>query len=231
MTCTRRGRRDKTTRTDRKKTFDKKHRVREEKIQPGDRVLIKQQKTTIKPPFDPKPYVVTEVKDTQVTAVRGQKVRVRNKAKVKLLTERPEHLKPTNRDEYRWDSQEEDEEDDWFITLPPAMDPIPPPDQEEGAIQLEEQEQEEEQGQEVRQRPVRGARQPIRYTDDRQAPQHLTKKQTSPRERRKRQAMAAKTPTVMQEQRRQVVRLRPPGSIRTDSGWRRETWSTEEDQD
>ena len=223
--------RDKTTRADRKKTFDKKHRVREEKIQPGDRVLIKQQKTTIKPPFDPKPYVVTEVKDTQVTAVRGQKVRVRNKAKVKLLTERPEHLKPTNRDEYRWDSQEEDEEDDWFITLPPAMDPIPPPDQEEGAIQLEEQEQEEEQGQEVRQRPVRGARQPIRYTDDRQAPQHLTKKQTSPRERRKRQAMAAKTPTVRQEQRRQVVRLRPPGSIRTDSGWRRETWSTEEDQD
>lgn len=31
---------------------------------PGDKVLIKQQKTGIKPPFDPKPYIVIQVNRT-----------------------------------------------------------------------------------------------------------------------------------------------------------------------
>ena len=51
----------------------------------GDRVLIKQKKTSIKPPFDPKPYTITEVKGTQVTARReGQE---RNKVKMKVVKE------------------------------------------------------------------------------------------------------------------------------------------------
>ena len=40
-----------------------------------DKVLIKQQKTGIKPPFDPKPYTVILVNDTQVTMIRGSKKR------------------------------------------------------------------------------------------------------------------------------------------------------------
>jgi hypothetical protein len=36
----------------------------------GDRVLLKQTKTTTRPPWDPAPYEVTKVKGTQVTAMR-----------------------------------------------------------------------------------------------------------------------------------------------------------------
>ena len=36
--------------------FDKKHRVREQIIQNGDQVSIKQQKTTVNPPLDPNSY-------------------------------------------------------------------------------------------------------------------------------------------------------------------------------
>ena len=50
----------------------------------GDRVLIKQKKTSIKLPFDPKPYTITEVKGTQVTARRGEQERKRNKVKMKV---------------------------------------------------------------------------------------------------------------------------------------------------
>jgi hypothetical protein len=77
---------DREERLKRKKTFDKKHRAKEQEIKEGDSVMIKQQKTTVKPPFDPKPFTVTKVKGSQVTAERGSKVRVRNKAKVKLIT-------------------------------------------------------------------------------------------------------------------------------------------------
>ena len=39
---------------------DQKQRVQEQEIQVENRVLIKQQKTTIKPPFDSEPYIVDE---------------------------------------------------------------------------------------------------------------------------------------------------------------------------
>ena len=85
---------DGETRAARKQVFDKKHRVREQIIQTGDQVLIKQLKTTVIPPFDPTPYDVTEVKGSQVAARRGDKVKTRNMAKVKLIKKRPEHLMP-----------------------------------------------------------------------------------------------------------------------------------------
>ena len=68
---------DGETRAARKQVFDKKHRVREQIIQTGDQVLIKQQKTTVTPPSDLTPYNVTDR--------RGDKVMVRNMAKVKLI--------------------------------------------------------------------------------------------------------------------------------------------------
>ena len=43
--------------------------------------------------------------------------------------------------------------------------------------------------------------------------------------------MAARTPTARREQGRQVKRLMPPGSVKTAKGWRRETWTTEKEQD
>ena len=76
----------------RKQLRDKKKKSVHRNIKIGDEVLLKQQKTTTKPHFDPKPYVVIKVKGTQVTAVRRTKTRVRNIAKCKLLHIRPTHL-------------------------------------------------------------------------------------------------------------------------------------------
>ena len=79
---------DKARRLERKVGYDTKHRTQEQQIKTGDKVLVKQQKTTIKPPFDPKPYHVKEVRGTQITVVRGRQQKVRSKEKIKLLRDR-----------------------------------------------------------------------------------------------------------------------------------------------
>ena len=84
---------DKVTRSKRKKVFDLKKRAVLKKIVPGDKVLIKQQKNTVKPPYNPNPYTVTKVKAAQVIAEKSNKVRVRDMPRVKLLKRRPEHLR------------------------------------------------------------------------------------------------------------------------------------------
>ena len=57
----------------RKVKRDHRKTAQEKKVKPGDRVLVLQRKSKIKPPFDPKPYQVTEVKGTQVTVQREKK--------------------------------------------------------------------------------------------------------------------------------------------------------------
>ena len=59
------------TREKRKRRFDKTKHAKDEEIVKGDKVLVKQQKTTVKPPYDPNPYVVKEVAGTQITATRS----------------------------------------------------------------------------------------------------------------------------------------------------------------
>jgi len=59
---------DRRTREDRKRQRNLKRRAKTTSFVAGDHILIKQQKTTIKPPFDPKPYTVAKVKGTQITA-------------------------------------------------------------------------------------------------------------------------------------------------------------------
>ena len=110
---------DKVTRSKRKEVYDKKHRTQEQEIKPGDMVLVKQQKTTTKPPFDPKPYQVKEVKGTQITVIRGKQQKVRSKEKVKLLRKRAEHLRGGSTESYNQEEMREelDEEDDWDINL------------------------------------------------------------------------------------------------------------------
>ena len=102
---------DAKTREERKVKLDKRRRARDIEYKEGDRVLIKQKKTTVKPPFDPKPYTITKVEGMQVTAERGDKIRVRNKAKWKLVKERPSRLQPVPRDSQEEDS---DSDDDWY---------------------------------------------------------------------------------------------------------------------
>ena len=58
-------------------------------------MLIKQHKSTTKPPYAPVPYEVTTVQGNRVTATRGNQIRRRDKNKVKVLKPRPNHLRPS----------------------------------------------------------------------------------------------------------------------------------------
>ena len=83
---------------DRKKRFDKRHRVKQEDIKIEDQILIKQEKTTTKPPFDPESSKVTALKGTQVTGKREGQTKRRNLAKVKKLRPRLDKWrKPTTK--------------------------------------------------------------------------------------------------------------------------------------
>ena len=60
--------RNKLAREKRKKRFDSVKPSNVQAIKIGDRVLVKQQKSSIKPTFDLKPYTVTKVNTIQVTS-------------------------------------------------------------------------------------------------------------------------------------------------------------------
>ena len=198
--------RDAETRAHRKQVFDKKHKVREQIIQPGDQVLIKQQKTTVKPPFDPTPYDVTEVKGSQVTARRGDKMRIRNMAKVKLIRKRPAYLVAGQ------SKREEQEEEDYtFIDLSGAGNKAAPP------IQLL---HEEDQGQQL-ELPVGGAEGAAVQQQAHGTPRREEwvvangpwREKPSPRERKRRQMAARRRD---KEQRDIPYQLRSRGAPRAE---------------
>ena len=84
-----------TKKLEQKLYADKRHRSKSKKIQPGDKILIKQHKSTTKPAFNPNPYVVTNVKGSQIKAIRDDTIHIRDKSHVKLLKGRPINLTPT----------------------------------------------------------------------------------------------------------------------------------------
>ena len=61
----------------------------------GDKILVKQHNSTIKPPFDPKPYTLVRVDGNQIDAERDGTFRRRDKNSVKVLKRRPHHLVPS----------------------------------------------------------------------------------------------------------------------------------------
>ena len=78
-------------------------------------MLIQQKKTTVKPPFDPKPFTVTKVENTKITAKRGKTSKTRNVKKWKLIRDRPERC--DNSEKYEEGSDESDGEQDWDFDL------------------------------------------------------------------------------------------------------------------
>ena len=203
---------DKETREKRKENYDKKKRAKDKEYKLGDKVLISQKKTTINPPFDPKPFQVTKVKGTQVTAERGNKVRVRNQGKMKVIPERPKHLMQKRKVATFEDTTDDD--DDYITLQPTIQEPVhadarveefqpwedlnPAPDFEGlEVLNLEAQEfaleqqgkQDQEEEQEPRtpepRRPRRERRSPDRYSPD-----WLGRSQLSPKERKKRMCAA-----------------------------------------
>ena len=59
--------------------FDKQHKAQPKPVYVGDKVLLKQEKSTTKPSFNPHPYNVIKVKVSQITAQRQAQVQVRDK--------------------------------------------------------------------------------------------------------------------------------------------------------
>ena len=72
--------------------LDEKKKVRETDIKVGDKVLLVQKKSTVVPPFNPKPYNVPSCKNNIIKAKRGGKTLRRHASSVKKLWKRPEHL-------------------------------------------------------------------------------------------------------------------------------------------
>ena len=80
----------------------------------GERVLIKQEKTKTKPPWNPDPYTIVKVKGSQITATRGKEKKVRNLKKFKLLKERPAELRTKGAEK-----EVREEDSDWDFNLKP----------------------------------------------------------------------------------------------------------------
>ena len=76
-----------------KEYADKRRRAKDREVKVGDKILITQDKSTIRQPFDPNPYEVTKVSHAQVTAERNGRKKVRNMGKCKIVKERPGYLK------------------------------------------------------------------------------------------------------------------------------------------
>ena len=95
-----------------KKYFDKGHRAAQKDINTGDTVLVRQKKSTIKPPFDPKPYKVVKVDGKRVTSERDDKVCVRDKNHIKVIPTRPSTLLPSSRRKRTLRSFRRDDYDD-----------------------------------------------------------------------------------------------------------------------
>ena len=112
-----------TKEKEKQKTYTDKHRkAKEKKVVKGDLVMIKQDKTTTRPPWDPDCYEVEKVTGTKVEARRGNTVKTRNVRKFKKVDRRPSELETRSRkkegsDEMRAGEVETDEDDwlDWSI--------------------------------------------------------------------------------------------------------------------
>ena len=76
-----------------KRYVDKKRKVTAKEVKPGDQVLFKRNKSTIKSPWDPEPYQVVEVEGSKVTATRGAEKKARAKNHIKVVQKRPPHLR------------------------------------------------------------------------------------------------------------------------------------------
>ena len=57
--------------------------------------MIKQEKSTTKPPFNPDPFKVTSVVGNRITAANRDKRVVRDKNQVKVVHQRPDALEPS----------------------------------------------------------------------------------------------------------------------------------------
>ena len=178
---------------------DRHRRARHRLIQVGDKVLVKQSKTTTKPPYDPDYYFVKEVRGTKITGERRGKIKTRNVEKWKLLKERPTHLNISHQP--MSDGQEEtDTDSDFEFEVRSEQVPLDKEgqnllSQEEGGTQPH-TDNPAEPDQEHTTAPAQEAAQPKQPCRERwevaAGPWRLKPASPGPRERRRRQQVARK---------------------------------------
>ena len=78
--------------------YDKRNKTKEKKLEVGDEIMLQQQKTTLRSPFDPDTYKVKEIKGSSVVAERRGRKLLRAKNLIKVVKQRPEHLKEGKRE-------------------------------------------------------------------------------------------------------------------------------------
>ena len=201
---------DRAAKAKHKEYGDKHRRAKHTEVGVGDRVLIKQNKTTTRPPWDPAPYVVTEVRGTQVTARRGSKQRIRNIEKWKVLKERPEEI-TIKKKEKKPIEEEESDDTDFDLDEEEQAVPSPPVVVGRGEQQRQGARRDHEDGDRVEglRRSTRQVRAPDRFGSS------SNQDQLSPRHRKRRQSLAKHRPrtrTTPMKKERWVVRegWRPP---------------------
>ena len=77
--------RDKEQKLKYKQYTDKTRRAKVVEINPGDTVVVKQDRLSLHPPWDPRPFTITKVKGTKVFLEQDGKPKVRSKNKSKLV--------------------------------------------------------------------------------------------------------------------------------------------------
>ena len=105
-----------------KEYADKRRRAKDREVKVGDKILIAQDKSTIRQPFDPNPYEVTKVSHAQVTAEGNGRKKVRNMGKCKIVKERPNYLKDKECKEIRRQIYESDSELSDFDLIPDEIE-------------------------------------------------------------------------------------------------------------
>ena len=105
-----------------KEYADRQRKAKERKYKVGDKVLIHQKKTTTKPPYNPDPTPVMQIKGTQITATRRGQQMTRNVDKWKILKDRPLHLRTLVR---VTKAEYSDSDDDFDPPAPPQQAPAP----------------------------------------------------------------------------------------------------------
>ena len=78
--------------------YDKRNKTKEKKLEVGDEIMLQQQKTTTRTPFDPDTYKVKEIKGSSVVAERRGRELLRAKNLIKVVKQRPAYLKEAEKE-------------------------------------------------------------------------------------------------------------------------------------
>jgi hypothetical protein len=114
-----------------KEYSDRRRRAKDKEIQPGDSVLFQRKKTSLKTPWDPRPFRVVKVEGSRVTGRRGEEEKDRAKNRLKVVKPRPQIFNTLQAPGRRRREEEELDLEVSLAALGPA--PVPAPEAPEAA--------------------------------------------------------------------------------------------------